>query len=230
MLKKLFIPAKTTITRIRPIASRSEVSTIQGKLGNLFILRTKTGFTLVEILIGLLISVIVISALYFVFISGVRQSVSGADKLKGFHRLRIVVETLKDDIREGVEVKLPELNKGFSSSLEFNKFVSALKDGVEPRTRKVTYVFDPKEKRLTGLYGDDTELINTQLFEKVEFQQYSVGNKIFIRLHFVVRRNEDDPKNLISIYQSVGLRHYNSRLAQKYWYVLPEFRPQGEFE
>ena len=230
MLKKLFIPAKITITECRFVATQPNFEIHEDKLGEFLTSRTNKAFTLVEILIGLLISVIVLSALYFVFISGVKQSVSGSDKLKGFHRLRIVVETLKDDIREGVEVISPELNGGPSYTLEFNKFVSALKEGVEPRTRKVTYAFDPKEKRLTGRYGEDIELINTQLFDKVEFEQYSVGGKIFVRLHLEVRRNQHDPKNLISVYQSIGLRHYNSRLAQKYWYVLPELRPQGEFE
>lgn len=188
------------------------------------------GFTLIEILMGLLISVIVLAALYFFFVSGAKQAVSGSGKLKSFHRLRIVMETLKDDIREGVSITKPEINKGSSSILEFQKFISTLEDGIGPRTRKVTYTFDEKERRLRGFYGEDMELINTQLFDKVEFDYYSVGNKVFIRMHFLVRRNEQDSKNLISIYQTVGLRHYNTALAQKYWYTLPETRPKGEFQ
>ena len=135
------------------------------------------------------------SSLYFLFISGSRQANSGTAKLKSFHRLRIVMETLKDDIREAVEFDQPELNKGPSNNLEFHKLISSLanvgnNEGVGPRTRKVSYSFIKEEKTTKGIYADEVELINTQLFENVEFERYSMGDRIFIRLHFRVKRDE----------------------------------------
>ena len=193
------------------------------------------GFALVEILIGTLITVIVMASLYFLFISGSRQANSGTAKLKSFHRLRIVMETLKDDIREAVEFDQPELNKGPSSNLEFHKFISSLENvgnnqGVGPRTRKVSYSFIKEEKRLKGVYADEVEFINTQLFENVEFERYSMGDRIFVRLHFRVKRDNKNPNNLISIYQTVGARHVNTRRTQKYWFNLPETLPKREIE
>ena len=193
------------------------------------------GFALVEILVGTLITVIVMAALYFLFVSGSRQANSGTNKLKAFHRLRIVMETLKDDIREAVEFNQPELNMGPSHQLEFQKFVTALdnvgnNEGVGPRTRKVTYAFDQKNKRLTGVYADEVELINTQLFENVEFERYSMGDRIFIRLNFTVRRDDRNSDKLTSVYQTVGARHLNSRRSQKYWFHLPEILPKREVE
>ena len=54
----------------------------------------------------------------------------------------------------------------------------------------MTYAFDNQEKRLTGVYADEVELINTQLFENVEFERYSMGDRIFVRLNFTVKRDE----------------------------------------
>ena len=194
-----------------------------------------SGFALVEILIASLITVMVMAVLYFLFISSTRQANSGTAKLKSFHRLRIVMETLKDDIREAVEFEQPELNKGPSNNLEFHKFITSLQnvgnnEGVGPKTRKVQYSFNNEDKRLTGVYADDIELINTQLFENVEFERYSMGDRIFVRLKFTVKRDDKNPKNLVSIYQSVGARHINTRRSQKFWYSFPETVPKREFE
>ena len=101
----------------------------------------RSGFALVEILVGTLITVITMAALYFFFVSGARQANSGTAKLQAFHRLRIVMETLKDDIREAVEFEQPQLNGGPSNKLEFQKFITSLEnvgnvEGVGPRTEK----------------------------------------------------------------------------------------------
>ena len=94
----------------------------------------------------------------------------------------------------------------------------------------MSYSFIKEEKRLKGVYADEVELINTQLFEKVEFERYSMGDRIFVRLHFRVKRDDKNPNNLISIYQTVGARHVNTRRTQKYWFSLPETLPKREIE
>tara|TARA_Y100000589_G_C27146353_1_gene627007 strand:- start:23 stop:724 length:702 start_codon:yes stop_codon:yes gene_type:complete len=232
MWKKLSTQAKITTISKLSIASGNFRSNKAAGFSRASLLSC-FGFSLVEILVGTLITVIVLSALYFFFVTGARQANSGSAKLKSFHRLRIVMETLKDDIREAVEFDKPELNGGPSSVLEFQKFITSLEneggnEGVGPRTRKVSYSFDKKDKRLRGLYADDVELINTQLFENVEFERYSMGDRIFIRLHFLVKRDDKNTQNLVSIYQTVGPKHINTKRSQKFWYSLPETIPKRE--
>ncbi len=223
----------TTTNRFSLVGKCSHVNGLQSLPQILPLYRS--GFALVEILVGTLITVITMAALYFFFVSGARQANSGTDKLQAFHRLRIVMETLKDDIREAVEFEQPQLNGGPSNKLEFQKFITSLEnvgkaEGVGPRTRKVTYAFDNQEKRLTGVYADEVELINTQLFENVEFERYSMGDRIFVRLNFTVKRDAKNSKNLVSIYQTVGARHVNSRRTQKFWFSFPETIPKREIE
>tara|TARA_Y100000589_G_scaffold276698_1_gene271322 strand:+ start:696 stop:1397 length:702 start_codon:yes stop_codon:yes gene_type:complete len=232
MLKKLSTQATITITNQLLVVVNRFCSTKEARTSRDLSVFS-SGFALVEILVGTLITVILLAALYFLFISGARQANSGSEKLQSFHRLRIVMETLKDDIREAVEFDKPELNTSGSNVLEFYKFITTLEkenetEGVSPRTRKVSYIFDKKDKRLRGLYADDVELINTQLFEDVEFERYSMGGRIFIRLHFKVRSNDKNTQNLVSIYQTVGARHLNTKLAQKFWYSFPETLPKRE--
>jgi len=234
MWKKLSILVKITTTKSLPLILKSHgANRCQGS-DKTFSSQYR-GFALVEILMGALITVIVMAVLYFFFLSGARQANSGTTKLKAFHRLRIVMETLKDDLREAAEIDQPKLNEGPSNKLEFQKFITSLEnvgtnEGVGPITRKVSYFFNTEEKRLTGVYADELELINTQLFEDVKFERYSMGDRIFVRLHFTVKRDDKNPKNLVSIYQTVGAKHLNSRRSQKFWYSLPETLPKREFE
>ena len=130
----------------------------------------QSGFTLIEILIASLIGVIVLAGLYFFFSSGARQATSGGAKLKAFHRLRMVTEILKDDLREATSFLEPEASEEYSNVLKFKKYAVSMEqvgnapEPTTPRTMEVTYEFDSKEKRLTSVYKNRGSYINTQLF------------------------------------------------------------------
>jgi len=176
---------------------------------------------------------VVLSALYFLYISGIRSTEAGAGKTRAYHRLRIVTEIIKDDIREAAA--LPDsINGSYTQELRFEKFISGpLMDAgsteVTPLTRKVTYKFDEAEKRLTGTYGERGRLVDTQLFESVGFRMIVLGVKPFVRLKFRVLKDPSRPeKGQVSFYYTVGSRSIHSRLSQPFWNSLEETRPRPE--
>jgi len=192
-----------------------------------------SGFSLIEILIGSLLLIVVLSVVYFVFVSGARQATEGTGKLQAFHRLRIVMEIIKDDLREAVEIE-NSVSDSFENELTYKKFRSSpiLDVGsreIAPVIREVRYRFDPAEKRLTGTYGAGIELVNTTMFEEVGFRKFYLAGRPFVRMKFRVKR--DDPREdgaTITLFQTIGPRYLTSRASQKFWHRMPEAQPQDE--
>jgi type II secretory pathway pseudopilin PulG len=194
---------------------------------------SRKAFTLVETLVAVLIMMVALSALYFLYISGIRRTETGAGKLRAYHRLRMVTEIIKDDIREAAV--LPDtVDESYLQELIFEKFVaSPLMDEdstqVTPLTRKVVYRFDEAEKRLTGSYGGMGSLVDTQLLESVGFRMMILGGKPFLRMKFEVLKDPSRPdKGKLSLYHTVGSRFVHSRLSQPFWHSLQETRPIPE--
>ena len=186
-------------------------------------------FTLVEILIGILLAVIVISVIYFVFIGGARQATSGTGKLKSFHRLRIVTEILKDDLREANKILEPTAGEHYSDTLKFTKYVSFQgdKEATNPPVREVTYTFNEKETRLTSEYGAKGELVNTTLFTYVGFRQVKIDGRSFVRVKFQVPRDKDGNSE-VTIYHTIAPRHIQTAFSQKFWHGFTETRAEVE--
>jgi prepilin-type N-terminal cleavage/methylation domain-containing protein len=187
----------------------------------------KRAFTMIEVLIAMAIGVMVLSAVYLFFSSSSQQTSTGTKKLEIYHRLRMVTEVLKDDLREAYEFK----NKSgiWEPTLEFVKFGGLTGEAgreVTPKLKQVRYKFDPDEKRLTGTYGSQGNLFDTQLFEEVAFQLYYIMGRPFVRMKFVLTNmDEKNPeRGKVVIYHTVGSRHLNSYVSQKYWYSLSETR------
>jgi hypothetical protein len=189
-------------------------------------------FSLVEILIGSLLTLVVFSLVYFLFVSGARQATGGTGKLQSFHRLRIVSEIIKDDLREAVEL-LDPVSETYKNSMSFRKFLSSpiLDEGsldTSPLTRKVTYEFNPKEKRLIGTYGG-RELVNTTMFEEVAFRKFYLADRPFMRLRFRVSRDEPGAeRGTVTLYHTIGPRYLASRVSQKFWHRMSPTEPRGE--
>jgi hypothetical protein len=179
--------------------------------------------TLVEIAISLVIAVMVLSALYMLFGSGSRQAQSGTAKLEVHHRLRMVTEVLKDDLREAEQIFMqPGV---YADVLKYRKFGGLVDSGgleVKPRLTDVRYEFDPTEKRLKGIYGNGGELVNTQLFESAQFMMAHFQGRPFVRMKFEISDEEDRGK--VMVYQTVGSRHINRFIGQRFWHSLKATR------
>ncbi|MCJ8346886.1 prepilin-type N-terminal cleavage/methylation domain-containing protein [bacterium] len=185
------------------------------------------GYTLVEVIIAISLMVVMMGGMYFFFVSGMRQAGSGSKKLASFHRLRVVTEILKDSLRESVD--LPP-NSEYTDSLEFTKFSKVSGDGdkeVTPQTRKVKYTFDNESHKLVGTYGP-YQVINTDLFNKVEFKKYRLLGKSFVRMKFNISKDKSDPSKTITVLHSIGSRYLNTYYAKQSWFPIQETLPEEE--
>ncbi len=174
---------------------------------------------------------VILSGVWYLFGSSSRQSASGAEMQEKFHRLRIVTEILKDDLREGQEIKVPELGKR-GNRLEFFKFGSMISEDsseVVPQLKIVEYHFDPNEGILIGTYGKDKfPLMNTELFENVEFEHLDLMGRSFIRMYFTLKKDsQDDARELVMIH-TVSPRAISSQASKPGWYALKPSLPVQE--
>ena len=118
--------------------------------------------------------------------------------------------------------------------MSFRKFLSSpiLDEGsldTSPITRKVTYKFDPKERRLIGTYGAGAELVNTTMFDEVSFRKYYLADRPFMRMRFRVKRDDPDEKgDTVTLYHTVGPRFLTSRVSQKFWHRMSPAEPRQE--
>lgn len=189
-------------------------------------IRDKKGYTLVEIIIAVSLMVVMMGGMYFFFVSGMRQAGSGSEKLASFQRLQIVTEILKDSLRESVE--LPKSSDSYSDSLKFTKFLNvAGEKGVTPKTRDVEYSFNNEEHKLIGKYGS-YEVINTDLFNNVQFKSYKLLGKSFVRLKFNISKGKKNPSKTITVLHSVGSRYLNTFYAKQSWFPNKEILPEEE--
>lgn len=185
----------------------------------------RAAFSLLEIIIAMIIAVLVLGVLYMIFGSGSKQATVGTAKLETHHRLRMVTEVLKDDLREAERI-LTQTGV-YSDSLEYIKFGGLVDYNgleVQPRLTKVKYSFDESEKRLLGVYGKDGELVNTQLFESASFLVAYFHGRPFVRMRFEISNEED--KGRVTIYQTVSSRHLSGYIGQRFWF--PVSGTQGE--
>ena len=195
---------------------------------------TTKGFSLVEILVGSLMFLVVLSIVYFLFISGARQADRGSEKLQGFQRMRIITEILKDDLREATIIIAPDEADSFSNELIYKKFISSpmLDVGsveVSPKAREVRYYFDQGEHRLVGTYGSGIELVNTTIFDDVGFQKYRLAGREFVRIKFSLKR--DGPKGdspVVTIYQTIAPRYLASTASHRFWRRIQSVRVEDE--
>jgi hypothetical protein len=175
------------------------------------------------VVVAMGLMVLLLTGLYMFFASGSRQTASGEEMLEKFHRLRVVTEVMKDDVREAEEILTPAGDYG--NSLTFIKFGGLMElDGqkVTPRLKKVHYEFFPDEKKFVSTYGDKEELFNTPLFEDVKFKVYFFMGRAFVRMKLTIINDKHPDALPTVIYHSVGSRHLSSYISQKYWYSLPE--------
>ncbi|MCO4784165.1 MAG: hypothetical protein KC646_17705 [Candidatus Cloacimonetes bacterium] len=190
-------------------------------------LSNSQAYTLAEVVIAISLMIVMMGGMYFFFVSGMRQAGSGSKKLASFHRLRIVTEILKDSLRESVD--LPS-DGDYGDSIEFSKFYVV--DGEEgkevtPKTRKVKYTFDESTHKLLGMYGT-YEVINTDIFQKVEFKKYKLLGKSFVRMKFKVSKDKGNPEDAITILHSIGSRYLNTFYAKQSWFPIKETLPEEE--
>lgn len=187
-----------------------------------------------EILVGSLLFLMVMSVVYFLFISGARQADGGSEKLQSFQRMRLVMEILKDDLREAVEIMTPDGKEGFTQELVYRKFLASPmldEDSKEitPKSREVRYNFDPKERRLVGTYGNGIELINTTIFQDVGFHKYFLEGREFVRLKFSLKRDGPEGDSpLVTIYQTIAPRYLVSTASRRFWRRLPNANVEDE--
>ncbi|MBW7876732.1 MAG: hypothetical protein H3C47_12170 [Candidatus Cloacimonetes bacterium] len=189
------------------------------------------GFTLLEGVLAMSLMLVILSGVWYLFGSSSRQSASGAEMQEKFHRLRIVTEILKDDLREGQEIVLPQPGQK-GNRLEFYKFGSLVSEDsseVVAQLKIVEYEFDPNTGILLGTYGkDQVPLMNTELFENVEFEHMELMGRSFIRMYFTLKKDsQEDAKELVMIH-TVSPRALSSRASKPGWYALKQSLPVKE--
>ncbi len=189
----------------------------------------RSGFTLVEGLISTGLVLLLISGIWFMWISGSRNSGSGQAMQEKFHRLRIVTEVLKDDLREGVTILTPAGHGDSSPVLKFQKYAGITDDEPQPKLKDVEYIFDPKTHELVGSYGTAKEVVvRTNLFEDVSFQRMEAMGRVFIRMTFTILPDDDPNKRPLKIVHTVCPRRLGTLAAKSGWYSLKETRPVPE--
>lgn len=122
-----------------------------------YIIRRKrnAGFTLTEIMVVVVLSVMLLLALYDVFINSFKGVVAGKNKLSNLQDAAIALEYVKQDIKgaylkktfiKGKEVDGESLFKGGEGELEFSAIV--YDQNGEERLIKISYKYDGQTESL----------------------------------------------------------------------------------
>lgn len=113
----------------------------------------RSGFTFVELVVMSALGAIVIGAVYLLFSASSRQGSRMEEKLVGVQSAQILLEYLRSDllaavVAPGRPVRVESIADGQRNRLSFERCVAPETEGGAPRTRRVSYFFDPERHQV----------------------------------------------------------------------------------
>ncbi len=170
--------------------------------------KKEKGFTLIEIMVVLVISVILLFALYNLFLSSFRGVLAGKSKLGNLQDAAITLEYIKQDVKggyfkktniSGKEIDGETLFKGGDGFLEFSNI--GYEASGEEKLYKITYTFDKQTESLIRAEENGP----TRSFAKGKIKKFMANLVKFGKVSYVdvILKVEADNKQKVELRNAI---------------------------